>query len=539
MSLKQHGPRIGLLIVLAGALLGWLGAHTEVLFADGLRYVRQARTFERGAWTEGLLRAVDHPIYPLEIALAHRLIGGDGPESWQAAAQAAAIAAGILLVVPLYLVAAELFGADSAWLGCVLTFAVPLTGHVFADALSESNFLFFWTWGCWTALRFLRQGRFVWLPPTIGLAVLAYLCRPEGLLLPLALAATLGLLPLCPGLGLSRPRWWAALGLLVIGPVCLIGPYIAIKGGIGTKPSIARLLGTAPRSLPHAVERRIPLDPEQTALQTGLLAADAVFAAVRDAVSPPLLPLAGLGLFFVYRPPGASGPTPTLARGGGQGRGRQWLFVAIVAGASVLALLRLHATGGYCSPRHALILSLLLIPAAAAGLREMIALGGAVLKPRLPRSAGPLLGPGLWVLVLSGLACLLLPRTLAPVNEGLGGYKTAGLWLHEHIAPGARVVDVSGWAIFYGRLEGYTFANLIRAPDDPAARWVVAREAHLRGPWPYCALLRGLVGDAQPVVVFHGANRRHATKVFVFDRQRTDTTATLAAPAVGVGAIRR
>ena len=53
MSLKQHGPRIGLLIVLAGVLLGWLAAHTEVLFADGLRYVRQAQTLDQGVVDRG------------------------------------------------------------------------------------------------------------------------------------------------------------------------------------------------------------------------------------------------------------------------------------------------------------------------------------------------------------------------------------------------------------------------------------------------------------------------------------------------------
>ena len=139
---------------------------------------------------------------------------------------------------------------------------------------------------------------------------------------------------------------------------------------------------------------------------------------------------------------------------------------------------------------------------------------------RVPRSARAVVGPGLWVLVLGGLACILLPRTLAPVNEGLGGYKTAGLWLRDRVAPGVRVVDVSGWAIFYGRVDGYTFANLIQAPNDPAARWVVAREAHLRGPWPYCALLRGLVGDAearrglprcQPAARNHGLHLRSPT----------------------------
>src|SRR5262249_31315828 len=158
-------------------------------------------------------------------------------------------------------------------------------GHVFADALSESTFLLFWTWGLWTALRFLRAGKFGWLPPTIVLSVLAYLTRPEGLLLPLALIATLGVLPMGRSLALSRPRWWAALGVLVIAPGCLIGPYVAVKGGLGTKPSIARLIGSAPKSLPQAVERQHPLDPEQTAAESYALAAKAVFEAVRDAVS--------------------------------------------------------------------------------------------------------------------------------------------------------------------------------------------------------------------------------------------------------------
>jgi hypothetical protein len=534
MSLKQHGPRIGLLLVLVGALLGWLSEHTEVLFADGLRYVRQACSLDRGAWRDGLLKAVDHPIYPLEIVAVHRLTRGnrdgdsdrdsDSPESWQAAAQWASVAAGILLVVPLYLVARELFGDASAWLGCLLCYLVPLTGHVFADALSESTFLFFWTWGLWTALRFLREGKFAWLPPTIALAVLAYLTRPEGLLLPAALVATLGLLPLCRPLRISRARWWAAMGLLVIGPLSLVGPYVAIKGGLGTKPSVARLLGTAPKSPPLAVERQHPLDPAETPTQTYALAAKSVIAAVRDAVSVPLLPLALLGLVrYRSRVPGT--------------RGRTWLFLSIIGLASFLALCRLHATGGYCTPRHTLIVALLLLPAAGAGLHGSIAEMVDFLKRR---SAGLGLGLGLgahvgciaWIAVLGGLACIFAPRTLAPVNPGLGGYRTAGLWLRERIEPQSRVVDVTGWSLFYGRIEGYTFANLVAAPSDQAARWVVAREAHLRGPWSYCSVLRGLVGDAEPVAVFRGDNPRHPTKVFIFDRgsQRTAAATSAAAP---------
>src|SRR5207249_9770236 len=118
----------------------------------------------------------------------------------------------------------------------------PLTGHVLADVLSEGTFLLFWTWGLWAAVRFLKQGTFGWLPPTIGFGVLAYLSRPEGLLLPAALVATLAMMPLLRSTRLNWPRWWAAVGVLVIGPALLVGPYVAAKGGLGTKPAVARLL---------------------------------------------------------------------------------------------------------------------------------------------------------------------------------------------------------------------------------------------------------------------------------------------------------
>ena len=518
VSLKQQWTRIVLLMVLAGALLGWLSAHTEVLFADGLRYIRQAKTLARGDWDEGLLKAVDQPVYPLTILAAHRVLGGDSPEAWQLAAQAASIVAGILLVVPLYLVARELFGDASAWLACLLTFAVPLTGHVFADALSESTFLLFWTWGLWTALRFLGEGAFGWLLPTIGFAVLAYLSRPEGLLLPLALVATLGVIPCVRPLRLSRSRWWAAVGFLVIGPACLIGPYVAIKGGLGTKPSVARLLGTAPKSAPLAVERTRPLEPDQTWVQTCAWAAKAVFEAVRNAVTIPLLAMALVGLF---------------AHRSYRARGRGWLLLAIIASASVLALLRLHATGGYCSPRHALILALPLIAASASGVVEMIAAFVAFVARRAPRLA-PSAGAVAWSLVLVGLLASFGPRTLANVNEGLGGYRAAGQWLEAHVPAEARVVDVTGWSLFYGQRQGYTFQNLIQAPGDQGARWIVAREAHLQGPWLYCGQLRSLVGGAAPVAVFRGANHRHPTKVYIFDRQRASSSTTVAAPAAAI-----
>lgn len=506
MTKTQHGVRIVLLTVLAAGLLGWLSRHTAVFFDDGLRYIAQAQGLARGSLRDGLLHAVDHPAYPAAIALANRALGGDTPQAWQSAAQAASVLIGVLLVLPLYLVAAELFGGRSAWLGVALTYAVPLTGHVLADVLSEGTFLLFWTWGLYAALRFLREGRFVWLPPMILGGGLAYLSRPEGILLPAAMVATLAFVPFLKSTRMNWPRWWAAVGFLVIGPALLVGPYVAARGGIGTKPAVQRLLGLAPRSGPDAVERARPLDPDQSDAKTYADAAKSVFESVRDAVTLPLLPFALIGAVGTIRQ-------------SGRDRARVWLFLGVIVGASILALVRLHATGGYCSPRHAMVLAILLLPAAAAAIDRLLAalpiparlLGSA---PGETIAAGPLL----WIVALGGFLAFTHRATLEPINFTKGGYKEAGLWVAEHVPEGAKVVDVTGLSLFFGGHSGYTFADLYRAKDDPGLRWVVVRDNHLKGPWTYCRQLKELVDGLEPKATFPADPLPGQSKVYVFER---------------------
>ena len=76
VSLQHHLVRIGLLMSAVAVLLIWLASRTEVMFADGLRYVAQAQEIDQGSWSEAMARAVDHPAYPLAIAVVHRLSGG-------------------------------------------------------------------------------------------------------------------------------------------------------------------------------------------------------------------------------------------------------------------------------------------------------------------------------------------------------------------------------------------------------------------------------------------------------------------------------
>jgi 4-amino-4-deoxy-L-arabinose transferase-like glycosyltransferase len=450
-----------------------------------------------------LSRAVDHPAYPLSIAAFHRLIGRPDPSSWQFAAQLASVTFGVLLVIPLYLVTLEIFGATAAWMACVLTFVVPIPGHVMADALSESTFLHFWLWGLWFALRFLRCGHPIWLPAVLGASGLAYMTRPEGVLLPAALVGTLGVVPLLPSLRMNWTRWWIAVGLLAIGPVVVAAPFIALRGGIGTKPAVARLFGLAPKAPGMAVERDRPVDENQSAVVTFGLAVRAMAHAVAEASTPPMLLLAPFGI-IAFR---------------GRGNRRQLLLMGSIVAGWVLALIRLHATGGYCTPRHALIAALPIIGAGGAGIARLIESGtdwlersGRVAiesRRRIERFAP--------VVVLGGLVAWWLPSTLAPLNRGYLGYRQAGEWLAAQTDPNARVFDLKGWAIFYSEHPGYSFARIAEGTEDRGVRWLVAHDSLLNGPWFYCDIVRNMVQGRRPVASFPARPERGIARVHVFD----------------------
>lgn len=502
MKPSSHVARIILLIACAASLLGWTAANATIVSPDSLRYIGQARNFDTGQVVQALFRSIDHPAYPATIAAAHAFLGGESPVDWQRAAQVASVVAGALLVVPLYLVALEMFGASSAWLAVVLSFLVPITGHVMGDAMSESLFLLFLFSGVWTAIRFLKEGRFGWLPPTIGCAALAFWVRPDALVLPAALVATLGVVPFLKSTRLLWPRWWAAVAFLVIGPACLIAPIVASKGGIATKPAVMRVLGLGPKSAEKAVERKVPLDPNQTTAKTYVLATRAMAMAVRDAVTIPLLPLALVG-FILSWPPGD--------------RGRPWVFLTLLMLGWAFALIRLHATGGYCTARHAMILAYPLIAAAAFG-AERIITSIAIPGRWLGQGDGRYkLGPIAW---MAGLACLYAnykADLAAPINDQFVGYRYAGGYIEENVPPGEKVVDLTGWSLYYGKRTGYTFANLIEAMGDPSVSRVVVRDAHLKGSWEYCKQLHQLIGNRKPVVTYPERPEGKQSLVYIYD----------------------
>ena len=516
MRFSAHLTRVLILMVAAGGWLAWKADHAAIVFADSLRYIKQAQQIDGGDAAHALFHAIDHPAYPLAIAATHRMIGGTGPAAWEVAGQTASVIAGVLLVVPLYLIAAEMFGGSVAWLAVVLAFLVPVTGQVMGDALSESWFLLLFNCGVWTAIRFLKQGKFGWLPGTVGFAALAYWVRPEGILLPVAMVATLAIIPVMRATRLDWPRWWAAVGFLVIGPGLLVAPIIASKGGISTKPAVGRVLGTVSQSAPSAVERQRPLKPGQTTAETYVLATRAMAIAVRDSVTIPLLPLTLVGFVLAW-PPGA--------------RSRMWVFLSIVMVAWTLALIRLFATGGYCTPRHTLILAYPLIASAAFGLVRGLALVSIPGRWLGQADGRYTVGP---IGVLATLAVLTLTYRAdlrEPINSQFAGYRSAATYLEQHVPAEAKVVDVTGWSLYYGERPGYTFANLIEAMGDRDLSRIVVRDSHLNGPWEYCAQIKHLIGDREPVAIYPEHPEPKQSVVFVYDWS-SERQAQLPTPSV-------
>jgi hypothetical protein len=269
--------------------------------------------------------------------------------------------------------------------------------------------------------------------------------------------------------------------------MALAGPFMALKGGPGTKPAIARVLGLAPASHPQALERERPLPLDQTSLTTYLLATGRMTRVIRLALTTPLLLLAFLGLWIAPAVPS---------------RARVSLFFAVILLASAVGLVRLHATGGYCTVRHALVPAMILTLSAGCGLTWL--LGRISIPGQWFGLAQERLRPGpvLWAAVLLILLLPLGSRSLAHSQATpFDVYYDAGAWLARNTVDAESILDLTDWSLYFSKRAGYRFAHVYDALDDPNVRWIVLRKPHLEGHWLYSKAVRELVAHRRPVAL--------------------------------------
>ncbi len=185
--------------------------------------------------------------------------------------------------------------------------------------------------------------------------------------------------------------------------------------------------------------------------------------------------------------------------------------------ASAIGLVRLHATGGYLTIRHALIPGVLLLLFAAHGFvwlarsavidGRMLGLGEGRVRP----------GPAVWAVVIGLLTVGPLFQIQAPFNSSFAPYRLAGLWLADRPDADGRILDLTDWSLFFGAKNGEGFEDIDRAPAPPETRWLVLRDAHLKGHNHAGAIARRLVEGRAPAARFPEDPMPGQLQVLVYD----------------------
>lgn len=470
-SRRPDWPLLIVLFVLAGLIRFWLISHTEVTARDGVGFMRYAWQLKTQPWSHVLRENPHPPLYPLTILMVsypvRALLPGDDTFLLQLSAQLTTALASLLLIVPLFYLGRDLFDRRVGFWAALLFECLPPAARVLSDALSEGIFLLLAATACWLALRAFLEGgalRFGLMGLCSGLA---YLARPEGVLIGLAIGGVL----------LGRQVWrgarWPWRRVLVCGTslalpaLALALPYMAVIGHFTNKTTAISVLHAGvtggsragPRitdsaegvaAKPHARQQGAAVPPLAALWAVwGPASKDYGFLNRQVWCLAAVAKEAMRGFFYVAW-------LPALWAGYRHARrlrgvpGVWVILLALVL--DWLVLWRVAYVVGYVADRHSLLTVMFSMPWAAAGVadlgRRLAEFWGR--RPLAP-SWGWLLqsGPALSGILLAALAVAGLPKTLEPMHTNRAGYHAAGLWLAEHARPDDQIMDPFCWAEYY------------------------------------------------------------------------------------------
>jgi hypothetical protein len=507
---RRDAGLLVLLLLIAVGLGAWHLTHTEVMARDSIGFIRiawQLHSHPLREWPAILREAPQHPGYPLCILGVRPLVQmvAPGPEALvlQRSAQFASALASLFLVVAAYLLGRELFDRRVGFGVALLLLCLPVSGLLLCDGLSESVFLALAGIGLYLAVRALRTGSRRDFGLAGVFAGLAYLTRPEGLVIPAA--TTLVLL----GLAVLRRAEWPLRRVVVCG-VWLVAsagivsaPLMASTGMLTVKPS-------ARRSLWQGAERA----PQKLALGQPLLAlfhpdmgtgTDRTWWGV-EAVGWELF----VGFDYVFWAPLLIGVWCCFQRS----IRIPGVWVLFLTSFSIaFCVWRVAVVVGYASDRHLLLVILSWLPWCVAGL---IIVGEAI--PRWLRAFGLprrwlLSSPVAGILLLLVAAGMALPRTLEPLHLHRAGFRQAGLWLAENTRPEQPIVDPFYWSHYYA---GRLFTEGVVPLNEQGPKYVVlerGQSQHLR--LPELRIAQELARAGKVVFTWQGKRGKNRAEVIV------------------------
>ena len=514
--------RLFALALVAVAVHAWLLTHSPVTARDGIGFARYAlrlqsphdalspRDFSRTALD--VVRMEQHPPgYPALVWLAAKGVRYAAPEmplpeSTLLATQLVSSLAGVLLVVPIYLIGRSLFGRNVGFAAALLFQVLPVPAHITSDGMADGLYTLVAATALLFGVRAVRR-------PGIGGFLLcglicgaSYLVRPEGLMVAAAVAAVAGWLGL-------RGRWprGVTLGRLTalgVGVALVAGPYMILIGGLTRKPTGNDLINrVTPREKVADADFRGPNPsvfaawwhvPDETSV-AGVIAPAVVGVGkeIGKSLHYGAALLAVLGVVALRR--------RLLAEPG---------LAALLAfvGLNCAVLIALGSTGYfvngkrtfYIAEHHTLLLSVVGCVFAAAAMESV---GGWLSRRSQPQLRT--VGRFAPAVLLVGLAATALPTTLKPMHTQREGYKHAGRFLEpilrKHVEDGEHftLIDPFCWT------EWYAWRTLYHVPADsenPVAIYAVVDDRnrpddHER--LPRLDDARKVVADGRAVVIYH------------------------------------
>lgn len=435
-----RGPdalRLAVLVLVAVGVHVWIIRTTVVPARDGITFAREAYNFtpEPPRTALDTVREAEHPPgYPLAV-LAVSALTDRSPAGLLLAAQVANALAGVLLVVPSYLLGRMLFGPNVGFAAALLFQVLPVPARVTSDALSEGLYLLVVTTALALAVWAVRQPRW-WRFALCGLMTgCAYLVRPEGLLAAVAPATLV--------VWFAATRRWpfgpaaGRLAALAAGVSLLVVPYALLIGKLTNKPTGQDLQkplgGEGANAGPlFAAWWSEANDPDHNRTVWGV---KAVLAETAKGTHYVVGPLALVAVVLLRRRFSTdAGP---------------WVLL-LTAGVNLPLLLYLAVRMGYVSERHTTLVALIACQLTAAGLPPLAELLGRWVPP-LARFGARRVAAGLLLILCAGAG----PFALKPLHTNREGHKHAGEWLAARLTAEDAVVDPYGWAAWYsGRSLG-------------------------------------------------------------------------------------
>lgn len=159
-------------VVLAFLIRLPLAYFPEVIYNDGVEYVRIAKHILAGNWSEGIVP----PIYPILIAVLGFLV-----RDFELAGILISVIFGALTVLPVYHFTKAVFDGRTAIIAGIFTVFQPLMFAYSGSVLTESTYYFIVASTALFGWLSFAKGRVVHILLFSICAALAYLTKPEGI----------------------------------------------------------------------------------------------------------------------------------------------------------------------------------------------------------------------------------------------------------------------------------------------------------------------------------------------------------------------